>query len=269
MPKLASRGTAEHELAQAGMAVAAHHEQISSLGNRLLREVAANIGVLGHALCGTALNAMARQGGTDVGLCRVRRKGGLVRRESDYCNILGLLQMRDCIEHRPGRFPTLIPCNQYSACRCRTQTVVRDHQHWTSAAKHERIVDIQVRGLRPSAILLSHDHKIDRPGRGHYDIGERSAVSILLAPLGDHLRCAACRIKECLSKLRIGLAIGLGLGVSDSHTGVPGIPADTRCTGGETERPIRWASKRPAISTPAPVTRATRRRSLQCTSIVL
>ena len=71
--------------------------------------------------------------------------------------------------------------------------------------------------MRPSAILLSHDHKIRRPGPGQNDIGERSAVSILLAPFGYRLGCTVCRFKKCLSELRIALAIGFRLGVGDNH----------------------------------------------------
>jgi hypothetical protein len=74
-----------------------------------------------------------------------------------------------------------------------------------------------VGGLRPSAILLSHDHKIGHPGRGQDDVSERSAVSILLAPVGYSLGCATYRFKECLSELRIALAIGLRLLVGDDH----------------------------------------------------
>ena len=110
-----SAGTAEHELAQARMAVAAHHQQIGALVLRLQQERLADVGVRSHGLGRLALDAMAGQRRQ----CRRRHVADHValalRVDPGDLDLPGATQQRQGVERRARRLAATIPSHQHLA----------------------------------------------------------------------------------------------------------------------------------------------------------
>ncbi len=135
MAKLVARGAPQHEFAQTGVTIAAHHQQIGFVGYCLLRKASSDIGMGSYVLNRCALDFVSGEGRADVTIRLLGRRIGITAGNGDHPDLLSQLQDGQGVEYGARCLPRAVPSHQHTACRRRSQPLIGHQEDGASAPR--------------------------------------------------------------------------------------------------------------------------------------
>lgn len=177
-------GAPKHELAEPGVAVAAHHDQVGAEIGGAVKEIVTDLDAGSHGLGGLALDPVSCQRSRDLAVGCPSCLVWIDRQDADG---LGRLKNGKRVEYRAYSLPSTIPGHQNAFPARREASRVWDNDRRPPALKGEALRKIEQQMEIPRLVRLAGDDEISRAGLVEDGFGGPGMIARRLdhAPLGD------------------------------------------------------------------------------------